>query len=62
MKYHIAWKTQLIEQLKLGRPLALSARIIQIRQDRIHLERTRDPEFDQDIKEAEATPPTNVRF
>ena len=62
MKFDISWKNHLIAQLKMGRPLTLSARIMRIGQDRIIFERNRDPEFDEAMQEAEATPPKNVRF
>ena len=62
MKFDISWKNHLIAQLKMGRPLNLSARIMRIGQDRIIFEKKRDPEFAKAMEEAEATPVKRIQF
>ena len=60
--YEMAWKENLIYQVGMGRPLALSARIMRIGMDRIIFEKERDPDFAKRLAEAEENSLKQVQY
>lgn len=60
--FRAAWKEELIKQVRMGRPLTLSARIIRIGMDRIIFEKNRDPDFSNRLQEAEKARIKNLTY